>query len=85
MYFWWAYRPYRTVGYRYLVRTELTELSGTGVKFVPNHTGVLGRVSIPVPNIYRYPRYCGRGYTGTRGYIWVGVPDLPKWWVPVSN
>ena len=46
----WAYRTYRSVGYRYRGRMELTEMSievepnlpkcgGTGMEFVPNETG----------------------------------------------
>ena len=45
-----AYRTYRSVGYRYLGRTEHAEVSGTGIEVVPNHTEVFARVSIPVPN-----------------------------------
>ena len=46
-----SYRTHRSVGYRYLsvryrywFRTELTEVSGTGVEFVQNHTGWVARV-----------------------------------------
>ena len=47
------YRSYRSVGYRYQVRTNLTEVSGTSIDRVPNK--------------YPYPRHCGRGYSDTQG------------------
>ena len=52
-------------------RTEITEVSGTGIKFVPNHTGVFGRVLRPYRTLpktsvgylpRKYPRYT---YFGT--------------------
>ena len=60
------YRTYQSVGYWWLGRTELAELSGTGIEFVLNLTGVFGRVLRPyrtlpktlieyVPS--KYPRY----------------------------
>ena len=40
--------------------TEPTEVSGTGIEFVPNHTGVFGRVLRAVPNL---TEYFGRVFT----------------------
>ena len=45
-------RTYRNVTYRYRKIAELNEVSGTGLEAIPKK--------------YPYPRYCGRGYTGTR-------------------
>ena len=49
--FWWAYRTCRSVGYRCWGRTELTEVSGTGIEVVPNFTEVLGTGVETVPNL----------------------------------
>ena len=42
-----SYRTYRSVGYRYRARTELPEVSGSGIEFVPNFTGVFRRLLRP--------------------------------------
>ena len=48
--------------------SELTEVSDSGIKFVPNHTGVFG---------------CSVWYTGiVPGVFLVGVPNLPDCRVP---
>ena len=56
------------VGYRCRKYTDLTEVSGTGIEAVQNNPP--------------YPRYCGRGYTGTRFDF---IPTVPNFRVPVSS
>ena len=41
-------------------RTEVAEVSGTGIEFVPNLTGVFGRVLRPYPTLSKTP---GRVFT----------------------
>ena len=55
------------------------------IEFVPNHTGVFGRVSSPVTNKYRYCRYCGRAHTGTRGISEWACRTYQECRVPVSR
>ena len=71
-----SYRTYRSVGYRYLINTDLTEVSGAGIEFVPNHSGVFGRVLRTYRQKYPYPRYFGGRNTG--GVYLSAVPKLPK-------
>ena len=46
-----SYRTYRSVWYRYWCRTELTEVSGTGINVVPN----LPKCPVPVLMYQTYP------------------------------
>ena len=55
-------RVYQYPGH-YGGHTEITEVSGTGFEFVPNHTGVFERVSRPY-----------RKNTGTPGIVVEGIP-----------
>ena len=64
-YIWVGVHNISCVGYQYLKSTEFTEVSGTGIEQVPI-TEVSG-TGDAVPNKNRYPRYCVRRYTGTRG------------------
>ena len=48
-----SYRSFRSVGYGYWGRTEVTKVSATGIEFVPNLTGVFGRVLRPYPTLPR--------------------------------
>ena len=64
---------YRYSRYRYGCRTELTEVSGTGIEVVPNFTEVFGPGLGDVPNLPKCP-------APVRKYI---VPNLPNFLVPV--
>ena len=48
---WMSYRAYRSVRYRFWCRTELTEVSGTGLDVVPN------LVMRPIPVLTFYHTY----------------------------
>ena len=62
-YFRLSYRTPGIIGYRYWGRTERAEMSDTGVEFVPDLTGVFGRV------LRSY-----RTNTGTPGIMVEGIP-----------
>ena len=91
---WMSHRTYRSVRYRYWCRTELTDVSGTGMKVC---TGT-GGTGIPVvPNIPKWPLplWMYRSYPSVRYRYWcrtehtevtttgMDVPNLPKCPVPV--
>ena len=50
-----SYRSYRSVRYRYWRRTELTEVSGTGIDVIPKVTEVSGTGIDVVPNLRKCP------------------------------
>ena len=56
---WMSYRTYRSVRYRYWCRTELTEVSGTGIDVVPKLPKYPVPVwkSVPVPVLTPYRTY----------------------------
>ena len=80
------YRTFQTMGYRYRKNTEFTKVVGHWYR----KRKCTELIQVPcadievVPNKYRYSRHRGRGYRYP-GYIWVGVPKLPKCRVPVSS
>ena len=63
-----SYRTYRSVWYRYPYRTELTEVSGTGIDVLPN-----------LPSVrYRYPyRTELTEVSGTGMKVYILVPAVP--------
>ena len=58
---WMSYRRYRSVRYRYLYRTELTEVSGTGIDAILVHVPVQTWVCIPAVYVQSilYPAFHG--------------------------
>lgn len=79
--FMWVYRTYGSVEYQYWRSTALPEVSSTGIENNPTLsvgyryqtstelTEVSGPIIETVPTKYTYPRYSGRGHTGTRSKL----------------
>ena len=81
-----SYRSYRSVRYRYLWRTQVTEVPSTGIDVVP----ILPKYPVPVLmsyRTYRCVRYrypCRTDITEVSGTGIDVVPNLPKCPVPVT-
>ena len=58
-------------------RTELFEVSGIGIKFVPNHTGVLGRVLRPYRTLMKILLQ-GSYRANAPGILGYGLNTLPN-------
>ena len=82
---WMSYHNYRSVWYRYWCRTEITEVSGTGIDVVPS----LKKCPVPVLVscwTYRSVRHRYRCRTKVNKVSGTGIDDiliLPKFPVPV--
>ena len=64
-------------------RTDLTEVSGSGIKVVPNPTGVLGTGIECVPKLGVFRSYCGRTEpSGRCGRVFAVPVMLLIWYVP---